>query len=111
LPRPFKFEEFWTKDPYCGLVIQAVWDKPIFGPPAHCLTRKQFHTKESLKRWNAIHFGNIQKKIKATKAMIDKVQQLPLSPSSFSSEANLKDSLDELLIQEEVLWKSKSREI
>jgi hypothetical protein len=75
------------------------------------LIRKQFHTKESLKRWNAIHFGNIQKKIKATKAMIDKVQQLPPSPSSFSSEANLKVSLDELLIQEEVLWKSKSREI
>jgi hypothetical protein len=43
--------------------------------------------------------------------MIDKVQQLPPNHSTFSSEANLKIIMDELLIQEEVLWKSKSREI
>jgi hypothetical protein len=111
LPRPFRFEEFWTKDPSCGLVIQSAWDKQVFGSPAQCLLKKQFHTKESLKRWNAVHFGNIQKKIKATKDMIDKVQQLPPNHSTFSSEANLKILMDELLIQEEILWKSKSREI
>ena len=43
--------------------------------------------------------------------MIDQVQQLPSNPSSFSSKSNLKISLDELLIQEETLWKSKSKEI
>jgi hypothetical protein len=43
--------------------------------------------------------------------LIDKVQQLPPSPSSFSTESNLKICLDELLIQEETLWKSKSREL
>jgi hypothetical protein len=38
------------------------------------------------------------------------VQQLPPCPSSLSPESNLKITLDELLIQEETLWKSKSRE-
>jgi hypothetical protein len=55
--------------------------------------------------------GTFRKKMKVTKAMIDQVQQLPPSPNSFSSESNLKISLDELLVQEETLWKSNSREI
>jgi hypothetical protein len=25
LPRPFRFEEFWTKDPSCGQVIEEAW--------------------------------------------------------------------------------------
>jgi hypothetical protein len=25
LSRPFRFEEFWTKDPTCGIVIAAAW--------------------------------------------------------------------------------------
>ena len=43
--------------------------------------------------------------------MIDQVQKLLPSPSSFSLESNLKISLKELLVQEETLWKSKFKEI
>ena len=25
LPRPFRFEEFWSKDPFCGQIIEATW--------------------------------------------------------------------------------------
>jgi hypothetical protein len=25
LPRPFRFEEFWTRDPTCDIVIQEAW--------------------------------------------------------------------------------------
>ena len=34
LPRPFRFEEFWTKDPFCGSVIEVAWFKPALGSPA-----------------------------------------------------------------------------
>jgi hypothetical protein len=57
-----------------------------------------------------VHFGRIQQKIKTTQALIDKVQHLPPTPSSFSTETNLKITLEELLLQEETLWKQKSRE-
>jgi hypothetical protein len=80
------------------------------GPSAHCLIRKQFHAKTSLIRWNSVHFGRIQKKIKTTQALIDKVQQLPPTSSTFSTESNLKITLEELLLQEETLWKQKSRD-
>jgi hypothetical protein len=110
LPRPFRFEAFWTHDPSCEAVIQAAWNQPVIAPPAQCLIRKQFHTKVSLIRWNSTHFGKIQRKIKSTKARIDQVQQAPTCPSSISTETNLKLALDDLLLQEETLWKSKSRE-
>jgi hypothetical protein len=73
LPRPFKFEEFWTLDPTYGLVIEAAWKHFVFGSPTACLMKKLVQTKAALKRWNILHFGNIQAKIKSTLLMIDQV--------------------------------------
>jgi hypothetical protein len=66
LPRPFRLEAFWARDPSCEATIQSAWNQPVQGPPTHCLIRKQFHTKLSLKRWNSTHFGRIQKKKKSS---------------------------------------------
>jgi hypothetical protein len=110
LPRPFKFEEFWTYDPTCGLVIEAAWKLKTFGSPALCLIKKLNQTRSALKRWNSLHFGNIQIKIKSTLARIDDLQISALSTQSSLMESSLKKELDELLIKEESLWRSTSRE-
>jgi hypothetical protein len=110
LPRPFRFEEFWTKDPSCGAVVDAAWKNFVNGSPAHCLVKKQHRTKASLLRWNHSHFGNIQAKIKSTLSKLDHIQQTPHSFLSFSEEQILKTDLDDLLLKEEILWRSKSRE-
>jgi hypothetical protein len=77
LPRPFKFEEFWTYDPTCGLVIEAAWKYKAYGSAALCLVKKLNQIRAALKRWNSLHFGNIQVKIKATLARIDEIQTPP----------------------------------
>jgi hypothetical protein len=41
---------------------------------------------------------------------IDQVQGYPPSQSAFSLELNLKAELEDLLLKEEILWRSKSRE-
>jgi hypothetical protein len=109
LTRPFRFEEFWTKDPSCGSVIQEAWSHPISGSPGHCLVSKLMHTQKSLKKWNYKHFGKIQTQIKFISAKIDLIQKSPPSSRSFSIESSLKISLEDLLLKEEILWKSKSR--
>ena len=73
LPKPFKFEEFWTLDPTCGLVIPTAWKHFVFGSPASCLVKKLNQTKAALKTWNHLHFGNIQSQIKSTLFKIDQV--------------------------------------
>jgi hypothetical protein len=110
LSRPFRFEEFWTKDPTCGLVIDAAWSSQIIGSPALCLVRKLTQTKTALKWWNKIHFGNIQEKIKSTLAKIDLIQQATPCSNNFLIESQLKKDLEDLLVKEEILWRSKSRE-
>lgn len=109
-PRPFKFEEFWTKDPSCQEVIDAAWQIVVSGNPAFCLIKKLKHTKLALKRWNSLVFGNIQNKIKSSMHQIDMVQQATADPNSQALEKKLKSDLENLLIQEETLWRNKSRE-
>ena len=65
LSKPFRFEEFWTKDPSCGKIIEASWKWPIFGNPSSILPKKLIITKKALLKWNHSHFGKIHQKIKA----------------------------------------------
>jgi hypothetical protein len=74
LPRPFRFEEFWTKHPDCRSTILAAWDSYITGSPAYILSRKLKSTKAALKIWNNLSFGNIQHKINSLSNQIDIVQ-------------------------------------
>jgi hypothetical protein len=39
LPRPFQFEEFWSRDPSCGIVINEAWSTVVFGSPSYCLSK------------------------------------------------------------------------
>jgi hypothetical protein len=110
LPRPFKFEEFWTLDSSYGLVIAIAWKHFVIGSPAVCLVKKLNQTKAALKRWNAIHFGNIQANIKSSLLKLDQLQHSPPSSQARLQESLLKKELDDLLIKEEILWRTKSRD-
>jgi hypothetical protein len=110
LPRPFRFEEFWTFDPSYGSTISSAWIHHFAGSPQYILTKKLKYTKSSLKSWNLSCFGNIHKRISHTLSQLDRIQQSPPSPSSFDQEMLLQNNLDNLLIQEESLWRNKLRE-
>jgi hypothetical protein len=60
LPRPFRFEEFWTYDASCDFVISNAWIKNFNGSLAFILSKKLKATKSTMKIWNSNHFGNIQ---------------------------------------------------
>jgi hypothetical protein len=44
LPRPVRFEEFWSNDLFYGQVIETTWQKFIPNYPAICLLVKLNHT-------------------------------------------------------------------
>jgi hypothetical protein len=111
LPRPFRFEEFWTRDPTCGIVIEEAWSPFIAGSPSYCLTKKLKLTKTAIKLWNKHYFGNIKSKLDNTLSLLNKFQQAPLSDSNLALELHIHDLLDDYLLQEESLWKTKSREL
>jgi hypothetical protein len=86
LPRPFRFEEFWSIDSSCGQVIESTWHKFIPNHPVVCLPKKLNNTKSALLKWNSLHFGIIHKKIKETLSLIDSDQQVSPSSSLFELE-------------------------
>jgi hypothetical protein len=103
LPRPFRFEAFWTRDPTCGIVINEAWSALIAGSPSFCLLQKLKITKAAIKYWNKHYFGNINNKLDCTLSLLDKVQQAPPSDSNLAMELHLQELLDEYLKQEESL--------
>jgi hypothetical protein len=110
LPKPFRFEEFWSKDPSCEHVIEVAWQIYFPNCPAACLSKKLSNTKTALLKWNSLHFGNIHKRIKETLILLDTIQQSPTTPISYEQELSLKLDFENLLVKEETLWCSKSKE-
>ena len=111
LPWPFRFEEFQTFDASCTDVISSAWVNSFNGSSAFILSKKLKATKSALKVWNSNNFGHIQKKIASTLRQLDCIQQSPPSPTSFAQQATLQKFQDDLLIQEESLWRNKSRKL
>lgn len=110
LPRLFRFKEFWTKDPSCGVTVSTTWNSFFEGSHTFSLTKNLKATKYALKTWNNLHFGNIQKQIESLTCLLDAIQQSRHSAQSHHVELSLKKDLDELLLQEAILWKNNSRE-
>jgi exonuclease III len=111
IPKPFRFEAFWTRDQSSHSVVAEAWLVDVEGSPAFSLSRKWKKTKHALKFWNTHHFGHIQTKIKSLMAQISNIQSVPHSLSNAAREVSLQEALQEQLLREEVLWKQKSREL
>jgi hypothetical protein len=111
LPIPFRFEEFWTRDPMCGIVINEAWSTAVSGSSSSCLAQKLKITKKAIKYWNKYHFSDIKSKLDSTLLLLDITQQASPSDYNLGLELHLKSLLNEYYLQEESLWKSKSREL
>jgi hypothetical protein len=103
LPRPFRFEEFWTHDPTCGIVIEEAWSSIISRSPSYCLAKKLKLTKSTIKYWNKHYFRDIKTKLNNTLYLLDIAQQAPPSDSNLALELHLQNILDYYLQQEESL--------
>jgi hypothetical protein len=111
LPKPFRFESFWIRDPSSFSVIANAWDSHVWGSDALVLKQKLQATKSALKDWNVNHFGKIQSNIKSILSALDSSQKETPSPQAHAKEEALQLALQEELRREEILWKQKSREL
>ncbi len=58
MPRPFRFEAAWTRDPRSHDVIKDAWKKERFWSACSRLYRKQDLTRTALRKWNREIFGH-----------------------------------------------------
>lgn len=103
LPKPFKFETFWTTLPQAGIIIATAW---CWG---FSLLSKLKNTKRALKEWNKSDLGQVQCKIKKLQETIQHIQKGEQSELNLAGEDKLQSELDTLLRCEELMWKDKAK--
>lgn len=106
--KPSRFELVWTLDQNFGKVIDETWPKY-----AHNLDIKLECTRDALIDSNKSTFGNIYatkktilSRLKGTQYYL---QSHPLSRFHHDLEINLRNELIQVLDQEKLLWRTKSR--
>ncbi|KAK9287687.1 hypothetical protein L1049_016125 [Liquidambar formosana] len=109
VPRPFKFQAMWTRDPSSSLVVDRAWKSFCTGSPTYKFCHKLKESRVALSSWNKAHFGYLHSKINALKNEITNIQSLLPSSTNMESESNLILELDECHKREELLWKQNSR--
>ncbi|KAB1215042.1 hypothetical protein CJ030_MR4G018826 [Morella rubra] len=75
-PRPFRFEQFWAKDPRSFGIVAAGWCGFCPGSLGFVLCDKIRQTRLALQEWNREDFGHIQQKIHLLEQNLDRVQSL-----------------------------------
>lgn len=105
-PKPFRFMAAWLTDSRFENFMENNWNNDIsYYQPASKFTKQ-------VQQWNKETFGNILQRKKGLLARIGRVQraleQRPLR-SLHRLKDNLKRKLEEVLMQEELLWLQKSK--
>jgi len=113
--RPFRFETFWFTHPAFKEMVQAAWKS--FIPPAGAkmfqFQQKLRHLKQVIKAWNKSQFGNILETRKSLEQNICSLQQTIIlegrTEELADKEHSLWTELEARRLQEEILWRQKSR--
>ncbi|KAF9620248.1 hypothetical protein IFM89_010983 [Coptis chinensis] len=107
-PKPFRFHEMWTKDPYCMDVIQHCWQTHVHGSPSFNLNSKLVELQSSWRVWNKTYFGNIFSQIKEAKSTLSSLLVGPISDLVLVEIKNIKEHILELYKKEESYWNQHS---
>lgn len=75
MPRPFKFEKFWTREAGCFDVVAGAWNQIHIGSAGWRLAKKIRATRYALQKWTKKYVGNIQEGIKQLKIQLSRCQQ------------------------------------
>lgn len=102
----------WIRHPTFYDFLASNWNLPLSAPPLACLAFKLRRLKMALKAWNHNVFGNLFANISLAEQEVLNLQNIheacPFAHNSYLLE-EAKKKLGELLLQEEIFWKQKSR--
>lgn len=105
--KAFRFQAAWTLHEEFQDVVADAWRK------GNTLQEKIKKTGEFLTSWNKKSFGNIHKKKRRLEARLNGIQRkldFQRHGGLIKLEAKIRDELEEVLYQEELLWYQRSRE-
>ncbi|XP_038997366.1 uncharacterized protein LOC120122261 [Hibiscus syriacus] len=109
-PKPFKFFNFWTKNPNFLTEVQNSWQHPMKGNPMLSLFLKLKSLKTCLRNLNKDCYSNISNRVKQKKTELEQIQLSTLNrTSSIDSELIIQSELSSLEHAENMLLKQKAK--
>lgn len=105
-----RFEETWLEYRGCEEVVSNGWASDSFDGSSLSLKSKLNPCILALNRWGSNRIGNYRRRIQAIEAKvkqaIQNIQHMAVNSELMGAEAKL----DQLLLEEEIFWKQRSRE-
>ncbi|XP_039016472.1 uncharacterized protein LOC120147085 [Hibiscus syriacus] len=109
-PKPFKFFNFWTKNPNFLTEIKKSWQLPTQGNPMLPLFLKLKNLKTCLRNLNKACYNNIADRVKLKKMELEQIQLSTLNrTSSIDVELNIQSELSSLEQAEKLFLKQKAK--
>ncbi|XP_031391078.1 uncharacterized protein LOC116203481 [Punica granatum] len=110
-PKPFRFEEAWTRDHSSTTIVKNAWNKFVPGSKAFQLSSKIKIVKTGLRKWNKDVFGFCDTNIEGIMKKIEEIQTNQTTLETKEEEENLMAELEENLLRKDLIWRQKSREL
>eukprot|EP00253_Pinus_taeda_P026308 PITA_26308 len=113
--KPFCFEKFWLQHPNFVKLLEQWWSEPlqVQGTKMFKLQSKLKHIKSKIKHWNTTEFCNIFKEKSILEGKLERIHTSWISgditEESKEKEKDLMTQWHQRSLQEETLWKQKSR--
>lgn len=86
LPRPFRFQEAWIRDPTCSNVIATAWRDNMNQFRRLPIGKRISNTARALSAWNREHFGFCKERILECERRIQQLQSLPPTDDNIAQE-------------------------
>ncbi|KAL0320306.1 UNVERIFIED_CONTAM: putative mitochondrial protein [Sesamum radiatum] len=104
----FRFEAVWVFSRACADIIKQTWDS-IQAPSYQGLLNKIRTTRLHLKQWDRESFENIRRQSQKLHERICHLKEGAITPSSKAEVESLRNSLERLVVSEELLWKQRAK--
>ncbi|XP_074293826.1 uncharacterized protein LOC141620995 [Silene latifolia] len=102
--RIFRFEQMWVGEDGCEETIKKVWDRS-----GEDLTSTLAHCAHSLQEWKGLSIGKILRDIRAKRRRLKRLNEGEKSLRAVNERKVLVKEIAQLLKQEEIYWKQRSR--
>eukprot|EP00253_Pinus_taeda_P033441 PITA_33441 len=114
-PIPFKFSPLWTRNSPVRAIVEMVWRQHIEGSPSYIWETKIKNVRRALKDWAKDSYQEPEETKKKVKKALEEVQTQiedhELSPQYKTQEYTLQEQLMYVNREEEIKWRTKSRQL
>ena len=106
--KPFRFEEMWLADKWCGETVEGVWEASYDEGDNQRMLRKIENRGKELTWWSQECFGNVRKELQKKRKELARAEELALQTRNSLWVVQIQKEINVLMGKEERMWRQRS---